>query len=214
MTFTAIVKLCTYFHATYIQNGPTPPHLKYAATLPCNLSLMACFADVNVSQGSVATYAKCGGIFWYPFNCKFTWECFSKKFCKSVKIWQNYGHESVVPFFGPHCVVCTACRLWLQPFRQWSYDACVFRKTSPCGTEMKWAESAADWDWPVRNQNIGCRGTGSLLATIASISTVPYRRLPAPAGYWLCCGSLAEIYLEWHGYIGGGSPTGMSTVPG
>ena len=24
---------------------------------------MACFADINVSQGSVATYAKCGGIF-------------------------------------------------------------------------------------------------------------------------------------------------------
>jgi len=41
----------------------TPPHLKYAATLPCNLSLMACFADINVSQGCVATYARCGGIF-------------------------------------------------------------------------------------------------------------------------------------------------------
>ena len=41
----------------------TPPHLKYAATLLCNLSLMACFADINVSQGCVATYARCGGIF-------------------------------------------------------------------------------------------------------------------------------------------------------
>ena len=40
-----------------------PPHLKYVATLPCNLSLMACFADINVSHGSVATYARCGGIF-------------------------------------------------------------------------------------------------------------------------------------------------------
>ena len=40
-----------------------PPHLKYIPTLPCNLSLMACFADTNVSQGSVATYARCGGIF-------------------------------------------------------------------------------------------------------------------------------------------------------
>jgi len=27
--------------------------LKYAATLPCNLSLMAYFADINVSLGSV-----------------------------------------------------------------------------------------------------------------------------------------------------------------
>ena len=33
----------------------TPPHLKYAATLPYNLSLLACFADINFSQGSVAT---------------------------------------------------------------------------------------------------------------------------------------------------------------
>jgi len=41
----------------------TPPHLQYPATLPCNLSLMACFADINVSQGSLATHARCVGIF-------------------------------------------------------------------------------------------------------------------------------------------------------
>ena len=41
----------------------TIPYLKYVATLPCNLSLMACLADINVSQGSVATYARRGGIF-------------------------------------------------------------------------------------------------------------------------------------------------------
>jgi len=40
-----------------------PPHLKAVATLLCNLSLTACFADINVSQGNVATYAKRGGIF-------------------------------------------------------------------------------------------------------------------------------------------------------
>ena len=41
----------------------TPPNLQYVATLPCNMSLTACFADINVSHGSVATYARCGGIF-------------------------------------------------------------------------------------------------------------------------------------------------------
>ena len=46
----------------------TTPHVNYVATLPCNLSLTACFADINVSQGSVATYARCGGI----FNSHFT----------------------------------------------------------------------------------------------------------------------------------------------
>jgi len=40
----------------------TPPHLKYVTTLPCNLSLMTCFADNNVLQGSVATYTTYGGI--------------------------------------------------------------------------------------------------------------------------------------------------------
>ena len=40
-----------------------PPHLKYVVTLPCNLSLITCFADINVSQGSVATYARCSGNF-------------------------------------------------------------------------------------------------------------------------------------------------------
>ena len=46
-----------------------PPHLKYVAiVLPSNLSLIACFADTNVSQGSAATYARCGGIFSNHFT--------------------------------------------------------------------------------------------------------------------------------------------------
>ena len=28
-------------------------------------------------------------------------ESSSEKNCKSAKIWQNYGHELVAPFFGP-----------------------------------------------------------------------------------------------------------------
>ena len=35
-----------------------PLHLKYVATLPCNVSLVACFVDINVSHGSVATRAR------------------------------------------------------------------------------------------------------------------------------------------------------------
>jgi len=49
----------------------TPPHLKDVATLPCNLSLMTCFADINVSRGSVATYARCGGIFSIRLTIQF-----------------------------------------------------------------------------------------------------------------------------------------------
>ena len=58
----------------------TPSHLKYT-TLHCNLSLMACFADINVSQGSVATYTRCGEVRWYPFICKFTKKSSSEKKC-------------------------------------------------------------------------------------------------------------------------------------
>ena len=65
----------------------SPPHLKYVATLPCNLSLMACFGDINVSQGSVAAYARCSGIFdiHLTANCKFTEESSSEKILISVK---------------------------------------------------------------------------------------------------------------------------------
>ena len=64
---------------------------------------MACFADINVSQGSVATHARCGGIFNSHLTANLPKNLPMKKFLKSVKIWQNYGYESVAPFFGPPC---------------------------------------------------------------------------------------------------------------
>jgi len=63
----------------------TPPHLKYVATLPCNLSLMACYADINVSQGSVATYARWGGIFDIRLSVNYPRNLRVKTFFKSVK---------------------------------------------------------------------------------------------------------------------------------
>jgi len=82
----------------------TPPHLKCVATLPCSLSLMACLDDNNVSQGSVATYTRCSGIFDTHLTVNLPRNLAVKKFLKSVKIWLNYGHESVAPFFGPPCI--------------------------------------------------------------------------------------------------------------
>ena len=43
--------------------------------------------------------------FEHPFNYKFTKESSSEKFFKSVKIWQNYGHEAVAQLFLAHPVV-------------------------------------------------------------------------------------------------------------
>ena len=62
-----------------------PPHLKYAATLPYDLSLKTCFADINVSQGNVATIARCGGIFNIHLTANLPRNRPVKK-CKSFKI--------------------------------------------------------------------------------------------------------------------------------
>ena len=107
-----------FFFTLRLSNKPfliwlltNPSHLKYVATLPCNLSSMACFADDNVSQGSVATCARCGGIFEIHLTANSLRNLPVKKILKSVKNWQNYGHESVAPFFGPPCT----STIWLLP---------------------------------------------------------------------------------------------------
>ena len=60
---------------------------------------MACYADINVSRGSAASYARCGWIFDIHLTAHLPGN--SKKILKPVKNWQNYGHESVAPFFLP-----------------------------------------------------------------------------------------------------------------
>jgi len=47
---------------------------------------MACFADINVSQGSVATYARCGAIFNKHLTANLPRNLLVNKICKSVKI--------------------------------------------------------------------------------------------------------------------------------
>jgi len=80
---------------------------------------MACFADINVSQGSVATYARCGGI----FNIRLTANLlrnFPVIFLKSVKIWQNYGHESVAPLSRPTLHMMDVVRRYTGRVGVWS----------------------------------------------------------------------------------------------
>ena len=64
----------------------TPPHLKYATTILCNLSLSSCFADMNVSQGSVATYGRCDRIFNTHLTANLPTNLPVKIVFKSVKI--------------------------------------------------------------------------------------------------------------------------------
>ena len=60
---------------------------------------MACFADINVSQGSVATCARCGGIFNIHLTANLP-RNLSINFLL-VKIRQNCGHGPVAPLFWP-----------------------------------------------------------------------------------------------------------------
>jgi len=79
----------------------TSPHLKYVATLPWNLSLMACFADTNVSQRSVATYAKSGGILNVHLTANLQGNHPVETIFKSVMIWQNIVVMSLSLLFWP-----------------------------------------------------------------------------------------------------------------
>jgi len=82
----------------------TQPHLKYIATLPCNLSLMACFADNNVSQGSVATYARCSGIADVHLTANLTRNLKWKNFSNRLRIYRIMV-MSLWPHFLAHPVV-------------------------------------------------------------------------------------------------------------
>ena len=57
--------------------------------LSCDLSLITIhisdcrqFSEIHISQGSVATYFRCGGIFKYEFVAKFTVESVIEKILK------------------------------------------------------------------------------------------------------------------------------------
>ena len=66
---------------------------------------IASFADINVSQGSVATLFRCGGIINDHFIANVPQSVPVKEFLKSVNIWQRYGQKYGGMFFLTHSVV-------------------------------------------------------------------------------------------------------------
>jgi len=82
-----------FFHSTdsainllnLVINNPTTAQICSYTTLQY-LSLMACFADINVSQSSVATDARCGGIFDIHLTANLPRNLPVKRICKSVNI--------------------------------------------------------------------------------------------------------------------------------
>ena len=69
------------------------------------------FSDIHISQGSVATYLRCGWIFKYEFVANLPVSLAVKEFWKSVNIWGSYGQEFSVLFFFWDTVYCL-CSTW------------------------------------------------------------------------------------------------------
>jgi len=59
------------------------------------------FYTFYISQGSVATQLRCGGMFANHFTTNFSQNTTVKKVWRSVNIWQRYGQNFVAYFFGP-----------------------------------------------------------------------------------------------------------------
>ena len=88
-----------------------PQHLKCLDTviydLPLSIILVSnchLFSDITISQGSVATRLRCGGIFSYHFTANLSPSLTVEEFWKSVKIWQSYRYEFGGPLSLEHSV--------------------------------------------------------------------------------------------------------------
>jgi len=72
------------------------------------------FYIFHISQGSVATQLRCGGMFGNHFVTNFPQNAPVKKIWESVNISQRYGQNFVAYFFGPPCV-CTRMMESVRP---------------------------------------------------------------------------------------------------
>jgi len=62
------------------------------------------FFDINVSQGSVAKFVRCGGIFTYGFITYLLLSLLVKKFENQSAFGEVTGKSKAVPFFQTQCI--------------------------------------------------------------------------------------------------------------
>jgi len=67
-------------------------------------SRLLLFFDINVSQGSVATFVRCGWIFNYGFIANLPLSLLVNKFWRLVSLWQSHGQKYSSPIFSGHGV--------------------------------------------------------------------------------------------------------------
>jgi len=63
-----------------------------------------CFSDINISQGSVATRLRCGGIFYENIAGNLLLSLLVKEFWKLASTGKVRGKNKVVPFVSGHSV--------------------------------------------------------------------------------------------------------------
>jgi len=68
------------------------------------IAAIVSFTYINVSQGSVATQFRCGGILNNHFIVNFLQSVPVKEFLKSVNIWRRYGQKCGGMFFDSQCI--------------------------------------------------------------------------------------------------------------
>jgi len=102
--FTSYQQICSTFSLKM------PQHLKCLATVIYDFPLITIpvsnchlFSDINISQGSVAMWWRCGGIFSYHFTANLS--------LSLTVIWQSYQsyhHEFGCPVFFKHKSILVA----------------------------------------------------------------------------------------------------------
>ena len=84
----------------------TLPNLKYVATLPCNLSIIACFLTLMFSQGSVAIYVRSGWIFNNQFTANLPRNLTAINFVDQLRFDRIMSTSLWPHFFGLNCIIC------------------------------------------------------------------------------------------------------------
>jgi len=137
----------------------TLPHLKYVTTLHFNLSLMACVADINVSQGSVATYARCGRIFDIHWTANLRRNLVVKDFYNRLRI-DRIVVMSLWPRFLAHPVQTIFWLFICTKWQRWTYSP-VWMLVSKCCLCLYFDKYWANQEF-VFNFNSELIGTGGL----------------------------------------------------
>ena len=77
---------------------------------------LSLFSDINVSQGSVATLVRCGGIFNAIFISNFLTSQPVKELWKSADIWRCYRKSKKGVFFETQCSFFSVCKTCVASF--------------------------------------------------------------------------------------------------